>query len=390
MQTFDVAIIGAGPAGSAAAISLARRGYSVAMFDKQQFPREKICGDFLNPANWPIYRELGVEKAILSEPHEKITALRITAPSGADAVAPIFQDSDKVFGLGISRENLDHVLLQAALRQGVTVLQNRRVKKLVRQAGAWRVDAEHENTMESARAKILIGADGRNSWVAHQLDFADPGAAKGSSIGFQFRVRGIDQGRNRVEIHVFPGGYAGLAHLGDGSANLCLAIARDRVPRPHLIDGPSSLGLGRNPFLRELMSRAEFSPEVRSIFPVYFPPRRSYAEGALLVGDAAQVVEPVTGEGIYFAGRSGLIAAETLDEAFQGGDFSALRLSAYERRCRREFRRRRALNRLIQYLIYRPSLGEHLIKFSSKRNRLLHAIVKSICAPQQMGFPATA
>jgi menaquinone-9 beta-reductase len=390
MQVFDVAIIGAGPAGSAAAISLARRGYSVAMFDKQQFPREKICGDFLNPANWPIYRELGVENAILSEPHEKISALRITAPSGADALAPFSQDSDEVFGLGISREKLDYVLLRAALRQGVTVLQNRRVKRLTRQAAAWRIDAEHENTMQSMRAKILIGADGRNSWVAHQLGLADPGAVGGKTIGFQFRLRGIDQGRNRVEIHVFPGGYAGLAHLGDGSANLCLAVARDQVPRTRPIDGPWSLGIGRNPFLRELMRRAEFFPEVRSSFPVSFPPRRSYAEGALLVGDAAQVVEPVTGEGVYFAGRSGLIAAASVDEAFQLGDFSAPRLSTYTRRCRREFCRRRALNRLIQYLIYRPSLGESVIRFSSRRNRLLQTIVKSICAPQRMGFPSTA
>ena len=62
MEHFDVGIVGAGPAGSSAAIALARKGYSVALLDKEQFPREKLCGDFLNPINWPLLRELEVEQ----------------------------------------------------------------------------------------------------------------------------------------------------------------------------------------------------------------------------------------------------------------------------------------------------------------------------------------
>jgi flavin-dependent dehydrogenase len=92
----------------------------------------------------------------------------------------------------------------------------------------------------------------------------------------------------------------------------------------------------------------------------------------------------VTGEGVFFAATSGLLAAQTIDEAFQCGDFSASRLSEYERRCRRGFRRRRSLNRLIQYLIYRPVLWEYLVRFSSKRATLLGSIVRSICLPGQV------
>ena len=64
MEHFDVAIVGAGPAGSSAAIALARKGYSVALLDKEQFPREKLCGDFLNPVSWPLLRELNVERVL--------------------------------------------------------------------------------------------------------------------------------------------------------------------------------------------------------------------------------------------------------------------------------------------------------------------------------------
>jgi geranylgeranyl reductase family protein len=391
MQQFDVAIIGAGPAGSAAAIGLARKGYAVALFDKEQFPREKLCGDFVNPSNWPIYRDLGVENSILSEQHEKISAIRITTPSGAEAVAPLSETHDPaLFGLGISRAKLDSVLVRAAQRHGVTVLQKRRVRKLTPNAGEWRIDNEQGNDMESARARIIIGADGRNSWVANHLGLAGASTSGRSAVGFQFRLPALDQVRSRLEMHVFPGGYAGLVHLGDGTANLCLAVAREKVRRQRQVDWASSLGLSRNPFLREIMSRAQLCQEVRSIFPVYFPPRRSYAERALLVGDAAQVVEPVTGEGVYFAARSGLMAAETIDEAFQHGDFSLPRFSAYQRRCRHAFWRRRALNRLMQYMIYRPAIGESLIRFSVKRQGLLNSIVKAVCIPERLEVSATA
>jgi flavin-dependent dehydrogenase len=93
----------------------------------------------------------------------------------------------------------------------------------------------------------------------------------------------------------------------------------------------------------------------------------------------------VTGEGVYFAMRSGLLAANTIDEALQGGDFSASHLREYERRCRREFRRRRGLNRLIQYLVYRPAVLGHLVRISSKRGILLGSIVNSIFLPGDVG-----
>ncbi len=67
MQTdFDVIIVGAGPAGAASAISLARRGYAVALIDKEEFPREKLCGDFINPSNWPMLAQLGVTRDLFT------------------------------------------------------------------------------------------------------------------------------------------------------------------------------------------------------------------------------------------------------------------------------------------------------------------------------------
>jgi menaquinone-9 beta-reductase len=385
MQLFDVAIVGAGPAGSSAAISLARRGYAVALIDKEQFPRDKLCGDFVNPAIWPIYRDLGVNNEILARNHEKISAIRVTSFSGEEAILPISkQIHDASFGLSIHRRDLDYVLFQAALRDGVIVLQKRWIKKLSKEPEGWHIHAQHESVNETFRSKILIGADGRNSWVAHHTGLHRNTLSGGKAVGLQFRLKNFHKIPGRVEIHVFPGGYAGLVQLGDGTANLCLSVTRDHLPRGRLADLPAELGLSENPFLRELLRNAEFSQEARSTFPVYFPPRRAYDERILLIGDAAQVIEPVTGEGVYFATVSGLIAAQTVDKCFQRGDFSAAQLSACERSFTRTVWRRRKLNRVIQYLIYRPALLRSLIRFSAKRREPLVSIVNAICLPDRV------
>jgi len=375
MKHFDVAIIGAGPAGSSAAIQLATKGYSVALLDKEQFPREKLCGDFLNPVNWPLLRELKVERAVLARPHEKVSIFRFTSFSGEEAEIPLPAGRDgAVVGLGLRRFDLDHVLLERANSLGVTVLDGWKPKELERQPDGWMLKADKS----LLGARVLIGADGRNSWVAHHLGLADPAAMQGRSVGFQFRLKCANRSTGKIEIHLFPGGYAGVVGLDGDTVTLGLAIEKHRLldgrPEQSLLESI----LPQNPWLKEILRSGSVS-EMRSTYPVYFPPRRTYGDGVLLVGDAARVNEPVTGEGIYFALKSGVFAAKTVDEGFQMSDFSAARLRSYERNCRSAFRARRAINALIRWLIYRPAVLSPLIRFSGSRRGLLDSMVYTIC-----------
>ena len=120
----------------------------------------------------------------------------------------------------------------------------------------------------------------------------------------------------------------------------------------------------------------------RSTYPVYFSPRRSIGDAVMLIGDAARVNEPVSGEGIFFAMRSAANAAAAIDQAFGRGDFSARELCEYERRCRAEFRLRRGLNGAIRFLMYRPALLVPFIRLSGNKKRLLESLVHAICRPQ--------
>jgi geranylgeranyl reductase family protein len=383
MDQFDVAIIGAGPAGSTAATMLARLGYAVALLDKEWFPREKLCGDFINPSNWPLLEELGVRREVLSHDHEAVTGFRITSFNGAEAEAALPSiDGATIYGLGLRRFFFDHILLNQAMSEGAASLQGCRIKRLNRHAEGWRVELSRGENVEQLEAKLLVGADGRNSWVARHLGMIRGPGEQGRAVGFQLRLSYPSGLAGRVEIHLFPGGYAGLLGLGDGTINLCLAADKRCVRGGAGIDSLLESHLPRNPYLKAILQRSEPIGAARSTYPVYFAPRRSVGDGVLLIGDAARVNEPVTGEGIYFAMKSGALAARAIDELFCRGDLSAARLANYQRRCQSEFRVRRGLNSLIRFFMYRPALLSPLIRVCAKRQRVLETIVHAICLPE--------
>jgi menaquinone-9 beta-reductase len=378
MKDFDAAIVGAGPAGSATAIALAQRGYAVVLVDKQQFPREKLCGDFVNPINWPIFRELGVEERVLNQPHAKVTGFRLTSCSGAEAESPFSTENQRMVGLGIRRAQLDQLLLERAGEAGATIRTDCRIERLLRSGQEWRFET---STHETWRARLLVGADGRNSWIAHRLGMNSKAVMHGRSIGFQAHLTCPGAAYNKVEIHLFPGGYAGLIGLGDGTINLCLSVDKRKLLRDRIEKFLLGQCLPQNPSLNAILRRSERVSRFRSAYPIYSAPRRCFTDGALLVGDAARVSEPATGEGVYFAMQSGILAAEMIHEALACDDLSAKCLRGYEQKCKKLFRRRYALNSLIRFAIYRPALINPLIRLFAKHGHTLVSLVDMVCAP---------
>jgi menaquinone-9 beta-reductase len=383
VKDYDAVVVGAGPAGSSSAIVLARLGYKVALIDKSRFPREKLCGDFINPINHPIFQALGVEKQLLACDHEKVVGFRITSTSGAAAQVALSSvaGADRC-GFGMRRADFDNVLLQRAKSHGVAVREECRVKEVQRNHKKWRIEIEDITGMDQIHAGVLIGADGRNSWVAHRLGMAGSTTAAGRSIGFQLRLR-YDRGlKGNIEIHLFPGGYAGVVALGGGLINLGFAVDRHCWSRAPSMTGLLESRLSKNPHLKMILERSEIAGKIRSAYPVYFPRRRCFGDAVLLAGDAAQVTEPVTGEGVYFAMKTGLLAAEAVDGACRRGNTSAAQLAIYETMRRRALGTRRGLNALLRFIVFQPALLDPLIRFSAKRTGLLDSLVHTICEPK--------
>ena len=381
LRPFDIAIVGAGPAGSAAAISLARRGYAVALLDKTFFPREKLCGDFLNPANWPLLECLGVADKILSLPHEKITGFRISAATGEEAAIDFaLHNGRRSFGLGLRRFHLDELLLKTAAKEGVVVRQGCKVSGLTRGPAGWSISLGDLSDGSKLQALLLIGADGRNSPVAHRLGLAGKRERSGNYLAFQAHMRAVRRLQGDVQIHSFPQGYAGLVSVGGGAANLCFVVKKEQAGGNTSFEALREGCLYQNPFLRESLTGSEIAGPLRSAFPVYFSPRRSHGDGFLLVGDAARVTEPVTGAGIYFALKSGLLAARAAHRALSRRNLSADSLSVYERWCRDSFRLRRGINALARALIYRPFLLAPMLRLSARSSFPLRSLVARACA----------
>lgn len=380
VERFDVAIVGAGPSGSSAAISLAQMGYGVVLLDKALFPREKLCGDFINPANWELLERLGVADEILSLPHEKITAFRISTGSGEQATAGFpSKSTGRPFGLGLRRYYLDDLLLRAAEKAGAAVKRGCKVGAFDREGGGWSISLDGSPAGDRLKAAFLIGADGRNSLVAHRLGLSRKGESAANYLAFQAHLKRVRGVQGDVQIHAFAQGYAGLVGVGGGMANLCFVVEKKKAQEERSLEHLLEHCLYRNSHLRESLRESEIVGDLRSAFPVYFSSRRCYGDGFLMVGDAARVTEPVTGEGIYFALKSGILAAQAMDLALKKRHRSAESFSTYERSCRSSMLFRQTVNALVRALIYRPLFLRPMVQLAAKGSFPLGPLVARLC-----------
>ena len=187
MRTFDVIVIGGGPAGSVTAGCCARAGLSVALFEHCTFPRHKVCGDTINPGCWPVFEHLQVADSIRALPQHIITAAQFTTPDGASLDVPIHAHA-------IQRSQFDAVLLHHARQCGVTVFEGEAAHILT-------ASKEVQTSTGIYRARrALVGADGRNSIVAAKLGMKRQ-SARMSHIAFQahFRAPPAESAFHRVK-----------------------------------------------------------------------------------------------------------------------------------------------------------------------------------------------
>lgn len=281
---FDVAIIGGGPAGSACAAACAKAGARTVLIEKTPFPRDKVCGDCLNPGCWPVLDRLGVSERVLGQRHSRLEAVDFISPRGRALSFPL--DASSRGEIAIERRLLDAVLLDRARELGVHVREGEALTSLER---GW----ELTTTGGTCSARVLVAADGRNSTVARLLGLL-PAAAR-DRVGWQAHVAAPAGFGERVAMHFLRFGYCGVASVGGGQLNVCLVARPDRI-------GEVREWAGR---------RFGIAPDHpwRTITPLARDAVAPVGGNLLLIGDAARVVEPFTGEGIYYALASGELAA---------------------------------------------------------------------------------
>lgn len=358
---FDIIVVGAGPAGCSTAWHLARAGKRVLLADRAVFPREKVCGDGVSAGSLAILDRMGVIADIERLRPFKVHKVFVSAPSGEVMRGRIPSvNGSRDYGYAIPRRDLDNILFEkAASMPGVTAVQGLRIKDLMWASGRpVGVRGQNNGREKEFRAPFIIGADGVHSIVAKKI-----GAYNRSSKYKMFAVRAyfenVDYLDSSMELHfdsdIIPG-YGWLFPLGNGRANVGAGIGNQFVGK-HGVREIFDIFIKQNKYVKDRLKNARMVAGSLRGWPLHngaFPSRR-HQGNALLVGDAASFIDPISGEGIYFALKSGELAAAAVLRAAKKG-VPALAGPVFERLWRRSFYWKEFIPGLAcQYLLSRES-----------------------------------
>jgi flavin-dependent dehydrogenase len=369
----DVVIAGAGPAGSLTALLLARAGVRVRLFDRSAFPRDKLCGDTLNPGALAILRRLDV----LGDLPARALPVRGMVVTGEGGVRVAAEYGHGVGGLSVRRRDLDWLLLQAAIGAGAifepqaTVLGaavdgrdgHARVRgvRLQGASGAERI----------LSAPLTIAADGRHSRLGFSLGLSrHPVRPRRWAIGAYFE--GLDDLDGFGEMHIRSRTYIGVAAVPGPLTNACVVVSD---PRPGTLADPARLLLDtirRDFVLADRFVRARLTAPPTVLGPLAVDSAGAGMPGLLLVGDAAGFVDPMTGDGLRFAFRGAELASDVALRALSGrcrdaaGELGRRRAEAFNGKWR--------LNRALRTVVASP----RAISWAGRAARICPALLREV------------
>ncbi|MFH1750843.1 MAG: geranylgeranyl reductase family protein [Candidatus Micrarchaeota archaeon] len=336
-QTFDVIIVGGGPSGSTCSMYLGKMGHKVLLLEKQKFPRDKTCGDAVSGKSRTVLRDLGITDIVESVPHFKVFGVTFSTPDGSEVDIPIPQNRGIDYGYCLPRYVYDNLLFQHA-KKFATVIEEFEVTDIIKEGdmvvGVKGID-KATKTEKEFRAKVVTGADGATSVVARKLGLAEP-QPEHICGGIRAYYKGVKGLTKSIELHFVESlvpGYFWIFPEADGMANVGAGMLTSDMQKKHVNLRDEMLRIiNENP---KFKARFEGATLVEGSFKGWNLPmgsihRKAAGNGFVLLGDAASLIDPFSGEGIGNAMTSGKIAAATMHKALLANDFSEKMLSEYD------------------------------------------------------------
>jgi menaquinone-9 beta-reductase len=341
----DVIVVGGGPAGSVMAWSLARRGVRVAIIERASFPRDKVCGDFVEPGGLRILEAMQCGRSLDDPSRSPITCTRVFVGSRVVYCGeiPYYEEKHglRPYGYIVPRYELDADLLDRAREASASVYEGCTATEISRESGFVRVGVRSGDRQFTLGSRLVVGADGAASTVARSFGLSRTDR-RYIAISQRAYVEGVTVEKGEATIwfdeDLFPG-YGWMFPLSGGRANVGVGILSEACHR-YGLSVPKLFAA----FIEKLRLRHPGCAQIRvvgktlgGVVKTYGGIGRNHFDGGVLIGDAGSFVDPVTGEGITPGMESALIASSTVAESLERGRFDAGFLSRFEGDFRRYF-----------------------------------------------------
>ncbi len=388
-----IVIVGAGPAGASLAIRLAKKGFDVTLIERDKFPREKLCGEFISPECSKHFRELEVFDEMLDAGGDRISETVFYAESGKSVGVPSkWFNAESKSALSLSRAEMDFILLEKAKKSGVKVLEETNVVGLLFEKEKVCGVKIREKNGESREifADLAVDASGRASVLgkmAERQKVQSPESEVQSRkkkqirnpksqiphrlVGFKTHLKNVNLEKGVCEIYFFRGGYGGLSFVENNLANHCFLIEAEIVKQ----FGGDADKIVENVVLAnrrafQTLKDAEPVDDWLAISVDNFGAKNlSLAKNLFAVGDAGAFIDPFTGSGMLMAFESAEILAETIAES--SSDKIAENYKVFHKR---KFQKRLLICSIMRRAAFSPKFAKSLIfllSLSEKARKIL-------------------
>ena len=338
---YDCAIIGGGLAGLCLSIQLAKQKHQVILFEREQYPFHKVCGEYVSLESWDFLEQLGLPLHNMNLPI--IKKLIVTAPAGA-----LLQECLPLGGFGISRYKIDNELKDIAKQQGVLVIENCKAEEVVFTNDIFKL----QTSAGEFKSKICCAGFGKRSNldVKWKRSFIQKTNSKlNNFIAVKYHIQ-TSFATDTIALHNFKNGYCGISKIEDDRYCLCyLTNAANLKKNGNSIDAMEKNILSRNPHLKNIFEHStRLYKQPLSISQISFDQKNQVENNILMIGDAAGMITPLCGNGMSMAMHGSKIAAELINE-FLKGNISRQKLEInYIQKWKSTFGKRLRTGRIIQ------------------------------------------
>jgi menaquinone-9 beta-reductase len=385
----DVIISGAGPAGATTATLLAQKGYDVLMLDRYDFPRDKACGDGIPAGAIEIMVKLGmknkIDKAVERGEFYRVDSVRILSPKGKMLRAPLVEGKEGGRSYVAPRYYFDAVIQQQAVESGAEFKQGLVKEPLIEDGRVVGVQAQFNGSVKELRSKVVVGADGVTSAIARGLRPVERQHNDvHRAVALRAYITDLEEIEREVEFYLYDEvlpGYAWIFPAGNGKSNIGLGMRLDVFRKG---------GHNLKDMLRDFLELPQIKPRLMrggevekvKIWQLNFGSQKKLQhsfDGALLVGDAAGFINPLTGGGIHNALISSNLAGQAIDEALQIGDTSRESMLIYETQCHEAMWKSMRRSYFIQRMLLRlPTLADVFFSHAGEDGALARTFLEKL------------